>query len=140
MRIRVYAVFGAIFLLCLIVDVLTFGALAREPVIGPALVASARAQAPLAHTYILIGSPLTAASALLQAAGESTAGAAFGSAYSAITEAPAAAIDLLFSASTGPLRALFVLFYWGAPIAFVLTVIAWLFRTRPTHLIKSARR
>ncbi len=140
MRIRLYSLFGILFLLCLAIDALSFGALAREPVIGPAVVASARAEAPLAHTYIVLGAPLTGALPALQSAGSACADAAFGNAYAAITATPAAAIDLLLSESRGATHALFTLFYWGAPVLLVLTIVAWLFRTRPTHLIKTARR
>ncbi|MEO7149288.1 MAG: hypothetical protein ABIY40_05060 [Rhodanobacteraceae bacterium] len=140
MRVRAYILLGILFLLCLALDALTFGALAREPVIGPAVAASARAEAPLAHTYIVLGMPLVDALAALQSIGRNCAETAFGGAYPAIAETPAAAIDLLFSASRGAPRALFMLFYWGAPSLLVLTIVAWLFRTRPTHLIKTARR
>lgn len=137
MRVRAYILFGILFLLCLALDALTFGALAREPVIGPAVAASARAEAPLAHTYIALGAPLTGAMPALQSAGSACADTAFGSAYPAITATPAAAIDLLFAESRGAKNALFMLFYWGAPVLLVLTIMAWLFRTRPTHLIKT---
>jgi hypothetical protein len=68
------------------------------------------------------------------------ADAAFGDSYDAIEARPAAAIDLLFSGSHGPVAALFMLSYWGAPLLLVLTLAAWLFRTRQTHLIKTVRR
>lgn len=140
MRIRMHALFGILFLLCLIVDVLVFGGLAQETSIGTAIAGSARAQAPIAHTYIVIGNPIVAAVPFLQTAGQAMADSAFGDAYPAISATPDAAIDLLFSESRGPLRALFLLCYWGAPLLLLATVLAWLFRTRPTHLIKSARR
>jgi hypothetical protein len=35
---------------------------------------------------------------------------------------------------------LFVLSYRGAPLLLLLTLLAWLFRTRQTHLIPSVRR
>ena len=139
MRFRFYALFGILFLLCAFVDVLTFGGLAREAAIGAAVSESARAEAPLAHTYIVLGAPLVS-STILRDAGQSVADSAFGDSYPAIQTTPGAAIDLLFSASFGPLRALLMLCYWGAPLFLLLAIAAWLFRTRHTHLIKSARR
>jgi|GEM_PF-1594488 hypothetical protein len=140
MRFRFYALFGLLFLFCLIVDLLTFGGLAREPGTGTAIAQSARAEAPLMHTYIVLGQPIAAAIPVLNTAGQSVADAAFGDAYSKIQATPDAAVDLLFSASIGPLRALLMLCYWGASVLLVLTILAWIFRTRRTHLIKSARR
>ncbi|MER3546124.1 MAG: hypothetical protein C4338_00450 [Rhodanobacteraceae bacterium] len=139
MRFRYYALFGGLFAFCLVLDVLTFGGLAREANVGAAVAQTAKTEAPLAHTYIVLGTPLAGVPAL-RAAGQSVADAAFGDAYAAIQSTPDAAIDLLFSASRGPLRTLLMLSYWGALLFAVLTIAAWLFRTRHTHLIKSARR
>lgn len=140
MRIRWYALFGIFFLLFLLIDALTFAGLAREPQLGTAIAASADAEAPIAHTYIDLGTPLVAASPVLQGIGMAMADAAFGDSYAAINATPAAAVDMLFSESHGPLAALFMLSYWGAPLLLVCTLAAWLFRTRHTHLIKSVRR
>jgi len=140
MRIRWYALFGVFFLLCLLVDALSFAALSREAKIGQAITASADAEAPIARTYIVLGTPLVSSSPILQTVGESMADAAFGDAYPAVSARPAAAIDLLFSESRGPLQALFMLSYWGAPLLLACTLLAWMMRTRHTHLIKSVRR
>lgn len=140
MRIRLYALFGCLFLVCLVIDVLSFGALVSEPGIGPPLAASARAQSPLAHTYMVLGAPVVDSIPELQTCGQAAAGAAFGDSYSAISARPEAAIELLFSESRGPLYALYVLFFWGAPLFLALTLAAWLLRTRHTHLIKGVRQ
>jgi hypothetical protein len=140
MRMRWYALFGTFFLLFLLIDALSFAALARQPGIGADVAAGAEVEAPVAHTYIVLGTPLVTSSPVLQDVGEAMADAAFGDSYDAIEERPAAAIDLLFSASHGPVAALFMLSYWGAPLLLVLTLAAWLFRTRQTHLIKTVRR
>ncbi|SRR5579883_419432 len=138
MRFRYYILFGVLFLFCLLLDATTFGGLAQEAQIGAAVARTARAEAPLAHTYIVLGTPM-AGVPWLREAGQSIADAAFGDSYPAIQATPDAAIDLLFSASLGPLRALLMLCYWGAPLLLLLTILAWLFRTRETHLIKSTR-
>ncbi|HET6913642.1 MAG TPA: hypothetical protein VFH71_09945 [Rhodanobacteraceae bacterium] len=140
MRLRWYALFGIFFLLCLLIDALSFGALSREPPVGQAILTGAEAEAPIARTYIALGTPLVSASPILQTVGESMADAAFGDSFSAIDARPAAAVDLLFSESHGPMSALFMLAYWGAPLLLVCTLLAWLMRTRQTHLIKSVRR
>ena len=140
MRFRFYALFGFLFLLCFVIDVLTFGGLVREPGIGTAIARSARAEAPLVHTYVVVGMPIATAIPGASTAGQSIADAAFGDAYPQILATPDAAVALLFSASIGPLRALLMLCYWGAPVLLLLTILAWVFRTRHTHLIGSARR
>jgi len=140
MRIRWYTLFGIFFLLCLLIDALSFAALAREPGVGQAVSASANAEAPIARTYIGLGTPLVASSPVLQTVGEAMVDSAFGAAYPAISAQPDAAMDMLFSESRGPLRELFMLSYWGAPLLLACTLLAWLLRTRQTHLIKSVRR
>lgn len=140
MRFRFYALFGFLFLFCLSLDVLIFGGLSQEAGIGQAIADSARAQAPLTHTYIVLGRPIATRIPAARTAGQSIADAGFGDAYDDIQTTPDAAADLLFSASRGPMRALLVLSYWAAPAFFLLTLLAWIFRTRHTHLIKSARR
>ena len=140
MRFRFYALFGFLFLFCLSLDVLMFGGLSQEAGIGQVIADSARAQAPLTHTYIVLGRPIATRIPVARTAGQSIADAGFGDAYDDIQTTPDAAADLLFSASRGPMRALLVLSYWAAPAFFLLTLLAWIFRTRHTHLIKSARR
>lgn len=140
MRIRWYALFGTFFLLSLLIDALTFAAMATQPVVGPALVSAADVEAPIAHTYIVLGTPLVASSPVLEDVGGAVAAAAFGASYGAIGNSPDAAMDLLFSDSHGPLSALFLLSYWGAPLLLLLTLVAWVFRSRHAHLIKSVRR
>ncbi len=139
MRLRLYALFGILFLICLAFDALVYGSLAREPGIGAAVAAAARADSPLLHTYIVLGRPLTTSSALTTA-GQSLADSAYGGAYASIAAMPDAASSLLFDESHGPLRALYLLIYWCAPLFLALAIVAWLLRSRPTHLIKTARR
>jgi hypothetical protein len=140
MRFRFYALFGILFVLCLVIDLLTFGGLVREAGIGPAIAQSARAEAPLVHTYVVLGTPIAKAIPGASTAGQSIADAAFGDAYPQILATPEAAVALLFSDSIGPMRALLMLCYWGTPVLLALTILAWVFRTRHTHLIRSARR
>lgn len=140
MRLRWYALFGIFFLLFLLIDTLSFAALAREQRIGPAIASAAAAEAPIAHTYIVLGTPPISHVPVLQTLGGAMADAAFGDSYAAIEARPGAAVELLFSESRGPLSSLFMISYWGAPLLLVLTLAAWLFRTRDTHLIKSVRR
>ncbi|HET7223318.1 MAG TPA: hypothetical protein VFI81_08975 [Rhodanobacteraceae bacterium] len=137
MRWRKYGVLFTLFVLCLAFDAWVYGSLAREPTIGPALASSARANAPLLHAYIKLGEPLAARTG---ASGQYVADAAFGDAYPSIAESPATATNQLFTQSQGPLRGLLVALYWATPVLLVLTLAAWVLRSRQTHLVGRVRR
>ena len=138
MRPRKYTVLFALLLVCLGFNAWMYASLVREPAIGPALDGAARANAPLLHTYIVIGRPLV--DAVGSSAGEYVADAAYHDAYPAMTALPAAADSLLFSRSLGPLRRTFLVLYWAPPVLLVLGLLAWLFRSRNTHLMGRTRR
>ncbi|MBS0382694.1 MAG: hypothetical protein JSR56_09685 [Proteobacteria bacterium] len=133
MRPRKYTVFFTLCVLCLAFDAWVYGALAREPVVGPALVTSARASAPLLHSYIVVGAPITGY--LGASTGQAIADAAYADAYPAITALPAAAAGLLFSQSHGPLRGILVVLYWAVPVLLALGLLAWLLRSRQANLM-----
>lgn len=134
---RKYAVLFTLFVLCLAFDAWLYGSLAREPEIGAALASSARANAPLLHTYIVLGEPLAAYTG---ASGQHAADAAFADAYPSIVASPATAASQLFTESRGPLRGLLVVLYWATPALLVLALAAWVLRSRPAHLMGGMRR
>lgn len=136
-RPRKHTVLFALFVLCLAFDAWVYGSLAREPKVGPVLTAAARVSSPLLHAYITLGGPLAAHTG---ASGRYVADAAFGAAYPAITSSPALADTLLFSQSQGPLRGIFLVLFWAAPVLLVLTLAAWVLRSRPAHLMGRIRR
>ena len=137
MRWRKYGVLFTLFVLCLAFDAWLYGSLARQQEIGAALASSARANAPLLHTYIVLGEPLAAHTG---ASGQRVADAAFADAYPAIIASPATASSELFTQSRGPLRGLLLVLYWATPLLLVLALAAWVLRSRPTHLMGGIRR
>jgi hypothetical protein len=137
MRWRKYRVLFTLFVLCLAFDAWLYGSLAREPEVGPAIASSARANAPLLHTYIVLGGPLAPHTG---AFGQRVADAAFGDAYPSITASPATAASQLFTQSRGPLRGLLLMLYWATPVLLVLALASWVLRSRPTHLMGGIRR
>jgi hypothetical protein len=137
MRWHKYGVLSGLFVLCLAFNAWLYGSLAREPDVGPVLAASARVNAPLLHTYIVLGEPLAA---FTGASGQDVADAAFAEAYPSVVASPATATSQLFAQSRGPLRGLLVALYWATPVLLVLALAAWVLRTRPTHLMGSTRR
>jgi hypothetical protein len=136
MRWRKYRVLFTLFVLCLAFDAWLYGSLAREPEIGPAIASSARANAPLLHTYIVLGEPLAAYTG---ASGQRVADTAFADAYPSIVASPATAASQVFTQSRGPLRGLLLVLYWVTPLLLVLALAAWVLRSRQTHLMGRAR-
>jgi len=134
---RKYGMLLTLFVLCLAFDAWLYGSLAREPDVGPAIASSARANAPLLHTYIVLGEPLAVHTGAL---GQRVADAAFADAYPSIIASPATAASQLFTQSRGPLRGLLLVLYWGTPLLLVLALAAWVLRSRPTHLMGGIRR
>jgi hypothetical protein len=134
---RRYRVLFTLFVLSLAVDAWLYGSLAREAEIGPALASSARANAPLLHTYIVLGEPLAAYTG---ASGQRVADVAFHDAYPSIMASPATAASELFAQSRGPWRGLLVVLYWGTPVLLVITLGAWVLRSRETHLMGRVRQ
>jgi hypothetical protein len=132
-----YGMLLTLFVLCLAFDAWLYGSLAREPDVGPALASSARANAPLLHTYIVLGEPLAAHTG---ASGQRVADAAFADAYPSIIASPATAASQLFTQSRGPLRGLLLMLSWVTPLRVVLALAAWVLRSRPTHLMGGIRR
>lgn len=138
MRLRKFWVLFVLFMLCLAFDAWVYGSLALEPDIGPPLASAARVNAPLMYGYIALGRPLVARAGA--AAGQQVADTAFGAAYPSISAMPAVADGLLFSESRGPLRAILIVLFWGAPVLLVLTLVTWVLRSRDTHLMGRVRR
>jgi len=134
---RKYGMLFTLFVLCLAFDAWLYGSLAREPDVGPAIASSARANAPLLHTYIVLGEPLAAHTGV---SGQRVADAAFADAYPSIIASPATAASQLFTQSRGPLCGLLLVLYWATPLLLVLALAAWVLRSRPTHLMGGIRR
>lgn len=138
MRLRKHTVLFTLFVLTLAFNAWVYASLARDPEIGPALAASARADAPLLHTYIVVGRPLVAW--VGADAGQNVALAAFGSAYASMVATPEAAASLLFRDSRGAMRGLMIGLFWATPVLLLLGLLAWALRSRQTHFMGGGKR
>lgn len=138
MRPRKYTVLLALFALCLAFDAWLYGSLALEPEVGPVLVSAARTNAPLLHTYIVIGRPVV--ERIGAGGGQRVADMAFHDAYPAMKAQPAVADGELFSRSHGPLRGILFVLFWATPALLALGLAAWVLRSRSTHLMGRVRR
>jgi hypothetical protein len=122
-----------ILVLALVVDLLAFGGLARVPEIGPICRESASREAPIAWTYMTVGS---AAATLpgVDAVAEALALNAFGGAFDTIRAQPGAAMDLIETPNYGYVHSLVKACWWGAPVLLLLWIVLFLRRTPDVHL------
>lgn len=137
MKLRLYAIAAGFGLFALVFDVLALGAAAR---LHPAVAAQARAESPLAHTYIVLGRYAAGGHGRLGGIGDALAEAAFGSAWESVEARPELALDTLYTAARGKAATVARLAYWGAPILLLLFVPLFTFRERKVQLIRHAGR
>lgn len=137
MKLRLYAVAAGFGLFALAFDLLALGAAGQS---HPAVAAQARAESPLAHTYVVLGRHLVGERGGLREVGDSLAEAAFGNAWEAVEAQPDVALDTLYAAARGKAATVARLAYWGAPVLLVLFVPLFIFRERKVQLIRNAGR
>lgn len=134
MKVRAWAIGGVLALLCLVFSMLSVGGAAQ---VQPAVGAQARAESPLAQTYIVLDRH---ASALVPAIGRlsrSLADACFGDTWAAIEADPEIGLHLLLTTSRGSLATLARTCYWATPVLLLLSLILYFLRPKPVHLIRS---
>lgn len=137
MKVRAYVLAGTLGLACLGFNVLAIGAAAER---FPAVAAQARAESPLAQTYIVLGRYLTDWVPALQTPASALAEASFDNAFAAVEANPSVALDALLTNAQGFFGGLARACYWGAPILLFAFVLLFWFRPRTVHLIRSAPR
>jgi hypothetical protein len=119
-----------LFALSLLYDLVVWGALPLVPEVGEDIVASANREAPLAATYILLGSPLDSAFPSLQAFGEARLTAALSEGFPRIKADSTVAIDLIFNTTWNAQHSWLKMVYWMPPLMLVLAAIFWWRRPR----------
>jgi len=119
-----------LFALSLLYDLVVWGALPLVPEVGEDIVASANREAPLAATYILLGSPLDSAFPSLQAFGEAHLTAALSEGFPRIKADSTVAIDLIFNTTWNAQHGWLKTVYWMPPLMLVLAAISWWRRPR----------
>jgi hypothetical protein len=124
--------------LSLLYDLVVWGALPRVPEVGEDIVASANREAPLAATYILLGSPLDSAAPPLQAFGEARLTAALSEGFPRIRADSTVAIDLIFNTTWNAQHRWLKMVYWMPPLFLLLSAILWW--RRPRKVTTFARR
>jgi hypothetical protein len=139
MKRRLYLVALALFVLTLLYDFVVWGALPLLPDVGPSIVASARREAPLATTYIAIGSRIDAIFPALQAFGAKRLGDAFGEGFERIRGDSTVAMDLIFNTTWNAEQRWLRTLYWAAPVFLLASLILWVRRPRPVRVFGARR-
>ena len=140
MKRNLHVIALVLFLLSFGYNLLVWGAAPLVPEVGDAIANSARREAPLAATYIALGSPIDAAVPALQAFGEQRLTAALGEGYARIREDSTVAMDLIFTSTWNVQHRWLKTKYWLAPLLLLVTVVLWLRRPRKLHTLGGARR
>lgn len=135
MRKRLHVIAGIAFVFVALFNVVIWGAVPRIPDVGEKIRRSANAEAPLAATYIALGSWLDERVPALDAWGRSVIVRAFEPAFERIAQEPVVAMDLILSNTYNRTHSMVRTMYWAAPVLLVLGVILWIRRPKTVSLI-----
>jgi hypothetical protein len=139
MKSRLYLIALALFIICMLYDVVVWGALPVLPEVGASITTSANREAPLASTYIALGSRIDAQVPALQAFGAQRLQDAFGEGFARISENAAVAMDLIFNTTWNSQHRWIKTMYWAAPFFLVLTIVLWMMRPKPVRVMGRRR-
>ena len=140
MKRHLHVIALVLFLSSLFYNLLVWGAAPLLPDVGEAIASSARREAPLAATYITLGSPIDRAVPALQAFGERRLVAALGDGFERIDADSTVAMDLIFSNTWNGQHRWLKTMFWVSPLLLVLTLVLWMRRPRKVHALGGARR
>lgn len=127
----VFALFAVFF--CY--DLAVWGAVESLPDVGPQIAASARAQAPIASTYMFLGEAVDGWLPALQSFGSSQLVDAWQPAFDRIGDDASVAMDVLSTNTFNATHRWIKFAYWMAPLLLVAGVLMVAFRPRRVHLI-----
>jgi hypothetical protein len=140
MRRNLHLIALVLFLVSLGYNLLVWGAVPLLPEVGDAIAGSARREAPLAATYIALGSPIDAVVPGLQAFGERRLTAALGEGFERIDADSTVAMDLIFSTTWNVQHRWLKTMFWLAPLLLLVTFVLWLRRPRKVRALGGSRR
>lgn len=138
MKDRLHLVALALFLLAFLYDCVLWGAVSALPDIGRGIVASAKQEAPLASTYIVLGELLDASVPGLHAFGEQRVARAFVEGFASLDNDTDAAMDTIFHESWNATHRWLRIMYWvPVPLLLAFLVLWW---RRPRRVRSMGRR
>ncbi|HEX7768411.1 MAG TPA: hypothetical protein VF422_00115 [Dokdonella sp.] len=140
MKRNLHVVALVLFLLSLAYNLLVWGAAPRLPDVGDAFAASARREAPLAATYMMLGGPLDAAVPAFQGFGERRLTSALGAGFERIRADSTVAMDLIFTSTWNVHHRWLKTVYWLTPLLLVITLLLFWRRPRKVHTLGGHRR
>ncbi|MGN6521017.1 MAG: hypothetical protein ACTHK2_16525 [Dokdonella sp.] len=139
MKRHLHVIVLALFVLFLFYDIVVWGSLPLIPEVGSDIVDSANREAPIAATYVLLGSPLDAAVPALQAFGQDRVTAALSEGFPRIRDDATVAMDLIFNTTWNVEHRWLKTVYWFPPLLLVATVIVWIRRPRKVSTLGRRR-
>ncbi|WP_440221653.1 hypothetical protein ACQQ2N_11125 [Dokdonella sp. MW10] len=136
MKRRLHVIAMVLFLLVAAFDLVLWGGVPSIPDAGEKIRRSANAEAPVAATYILLGSWVDNTVPSLGRWGTETMTEALGPLLPRIAEEPAVAMDLILNTSQGRLHGWVKTAYWAAPVLLVITALLWWRRPKKISLMR----
>jgi hypothetical protein len=136
MKSQLHVIAMVLFAICLLYDIVVWGGVPALPKVGGYIAESAHREAPIATTYIAIGSPLDAAVPSLGDYAYASLTEGFSEGFDRIREDPTVAMDLIFSTTWNPMHRWIKAMYWGAPVMLLVTTILWFRRPKAVHAFR----
>ena len=139
MKRHLHTIATLLFALCLLFDLVVWGAAPTLPEIGPAIHQSANREAPVVAGYIWLGSYLDAALPALGRSGGAVLQRALEPSVERIHEDPATAMDVIFNTTNNRAHWWIKFLFNAAPVLLVLSLLLWWRRPRKISLIGGRR-
>lgn len=136
MKRRLHLVASILFVVTLAYDAVVWGALPALPDVGESIADSARREAPIAATYVALGSGVDAAVPLLQAFGARRLEQAFGEGFERIRSDSTVAMDLIFNTTWNGEHRWLKTMYWAPPFFLLLALVLWTRRPRQVRVLR----
>lgn len=136
MKNRLHVIALILFVVCFLYDIVVWGGVQGLPDVGPAIADSAQREAPLAATYIALGSAVDSALPSLGAFGSARLVDAFADGFERIRADPTVAMDLIFSSTWNASHSWIKLMYWATPILLLLSLILWVRRPKQVRMLR----
>lgn len=135
MRKRLHLIVTLLFVVVTVFNLVVWGAAPGLPDVGVAIERSAGNEAPLASTYIALGSYLVGWVPTLDRVGAALLTTAVGETFPRLAEDPSVAMDLILSERYNRTHGWLKFFYWAAPALLVLTILLWVRKPKKVSLI-----
>jgi len=136
MKSQLHVIAMVLFAICFLYDIVVWGGVPALPKVGGHIADSARREAPIAATYIAIGSPLDTAVPSLGDYAYAVLTEGLSEGFDRIREDPTVAMDLIFSTTWNPTHRWIKAMYWGAPVMLLVTTILWFRRPKAVHALR----